>query len=331
MGDTVRVGVIGAGVIGQEHMQLIADLDSLHLSGVMDVNAGLAQESADRHGVPSYKTLADLLENSAIQAVHVCTPHTQHLGPVLAAAGAGKHVLLEKPMALTLDECDRMIAACEDAGVVFMIGQSLRYDQAHVHVRDLIARDTVGSVGHIMLRWYDYFDPTRQGNPYGTWYIDRDLGGICLLHTFGPHVFDIMPWFVSSPVIQVYAQGSENTPLYEGQSDSLSATLTHESGTVSTLSLAIATHSDAYDINFVGSAGSIELVGRTVTVNGEAPGADFPVGLSMRSELEHFAVTCLEHGTPDSNGQSVRETMAVIEAARLSAERGAVVDLAELK
>jgi predicted dehydrogenase len=233
MSDILTVGVIGAGVIGQEHMECIADIDCICLAGVMDVDSERVRVTAEKYNAKPYSRLEDLLANPDVEAVLVCTPHTQHLTPVLSAAQAGKHVMLEKPMALTLTECDRMIEACERAGIILMVGQSLRHDQAHIHVRDLIATGTIGDVGHVILRWYAYFNPNQPDNPYGTWYLDRDLGGICILHTFGPHVFDLMPWFVDSPVVRVYAQGSESTKLYQGQSDSFSATLTHESGTVS--------------------------------------------------------------------------------------------------
>ena len=139
-----------------------------------------------------------------------------------------------------------MIAACEAAGTVLMVGQSLRHDPAHRHVKDLVAKGAIGEVGHVMPRWYDDFDPTRPGNPYGSWYLDKEPGGICLLHTFGAHVFDIMPWFIDSPVVRVYAQGSRSTALYEGQSDSNSAMLTHRNGAISALSQSIVSRTDAY-------------------------------------------------------------------------------------
>ena len=161
MEDTLSVGVIGAGVIGQDHMREIKAIDSIRLAGVMDVDADRAQASGKEFGAKAYTNLEDLLEDPEVEAVHVCTPHTQHTDPVLAAAEAGKHVLVEKPMALTLKDCDRMIAACEAAGKILMVGQTLRCDPAHLKVKELIAEGTIGEVGHIMMRWYDYFDPSH--------------------------------------------------------------------------------------------------------------------------------------------------------------------------
>jgi predicted dehydrogenase len=81
----------------------------------------------------------------------------------------------------------------------------------------------------------------------------------------------------------------------------------------------------------IGSTGSILLAGRTVIVNGETPGTDFPVGVNIRREVEQFAKCCIENTIPDASGRSVRHTMAVIEAARLSAEWNAAVELTELE
>jgi phthalate 4,5-cis-dihydrodiol dehydrogenase len=236
MGETLSVAVIGVGVIGQEHMQVIDAADELRLVAVMDIDSDHARAAAEQFKATAHTTLQDLLEDPEVEAVHVCTPHTQHVEPVVAAAEAGKHVLVEKPMALTLHDCDRMIEACDTADRILMVGQSLRCDPAHLKVKELIAAETIGDVGHIMMRWYDHFDPTQPENPYGEWYLDPALGGNCLLHTFGPHVFDILPWILDSAVVRVYAQGSASTELYRGQKDSFSTTMTHENGTISLLS-----------------------------------------------------------------------------------------------
>jgi predicted dehydrogenase len=118
--------------------------------------------------------------------------------------------------------------------------------------------------------------------------------------------------------------------LYEGQPDSVSTVLSHENGTVSTLSQTIVSHVSRYDFHFIGSLGSILLNGRTVTLNGEGPGTEFPVGESLREEIHEFATCCLDSKTPDANGESVRHTVAIVEAARLSAARDEVVMVSEL-
>ena len=106
-----------------------------------------------------------------VEAVHVCSIHKVHAEQVVAAARAGKHVLVEKPMALSVAECDRMIAACEDVpGVVLMVGQVMRHFPVNLRVRSLIQEGAIGEVGHMIRRRYGNFDP-----PDRSWYLDLEL------------------------------------------------------------------------------------------------------------------------------------------------------------
>ena len=121
MGNVLSVGVIGAGGIAQSHMKGIAANDNIRLAAVMDIDAERAEAAAKTFGARACTRLEDLLADSEVEGVHVCTVHNVHIDQVAAAAEAGKHVLVEKPMALSVAECDRMIAACEAAGVVLMV------------------------------------------------------------------------------------------------------------------------------------------------------------------------------------------------------------------
>ena len=87
-----------------------------------------------------------LLNDPEVEAVHVCSIHKVHAEQVVAAARAGKHVLVEKPMALSVAECDRMIDACEDAGVVLMVGQVMRHFPVNLKVKELIREGAIGEV-----------------------------------------------------------------------------------------------------------------------------------------------------------------------------------------
>ena len=127
MSDVLSVGVIGAGGIARSHMNAIKANDNIQLVAVMDVDPDRAGAAAKDFGASTYTDLEPLLANPRVEAVHVCTPHSLHADQVVAAAAAGKHVLVEKPMALTLADCDRMIDACDQAGKILMVGQVMRY------------------------------------------------------------------------------------------------------------------------------------------------------------------------------------------------------------
>ena len=109
MADSLAVGMIGAGGIARSHMRSIGQLDEVRLAGVMDVDAGRAQSAADEYGGRAHTSLEDILADDEIEAVHVCTPHSLHVGQVVAAAEAGKHVLVEARMAMNSMEALAML------------------------------------------------------------------------------------------------------------------------------------------------------------------------------------------------------------------------------
>ena len=324
MADVLSVGMVGAGNIAGGHVRGIEANDNIRLAAVMDIDAGRAEALAGANGARAYTDLNALLNDPDVDAVHVCSIHKAHVEQVVAAAQAGKHVLVEKPMALSVAECDRMIAACETAGVVLMVGQVMRHYPVNLKAKEMIQAGAIGRVGHMIRRRYSNFDP-----PGRSWYLDLDLGGICVLYCFGPHEYDILPWYIDSPVVKVYAQGSESTERYKGQNDSYSMIMTHQNGTVSTLTQTVVTHTSAHDTYVMGSEGSIWMTNQKLMVNGEEVPIEETARVGMPNQIGEFANCCLNGTVPDANGRSVRHTMAMIEASKLSAERDVPVFLAE--
>ena len=324
MGSVLSVGMIGAGNIARGHVRGIQENDNIRLAAVMDIVAEPAESLAAENDARAYTNLDDLLNDGDVEAVHVCSIHKAHVEQVVAAAEAGKHVLVEKPMALSVAECDRMIAACERAGVVLMVGQVMRHYPVNLKAKALIQEGAIGEVGHMIRRRYSYFNP-----PGRSWYLDLELGGVCVLYCFGPHEYDILPWYIDSPVVKVYAQGSESTELYKGQKDTYSAMMTHADGAVSVLTQTVVTHTSAHDTYVMGSEGSIWMTNRELKVNGEDVELEETSRVGMPNQIREFAGCCLNGTVPDANGRSVRQTMAMIEATQLSAERNEPVLLSE--
>ena len=321
MANVLSVGMVGAGVIAKSHMNAIEGIDNIRLAAVMDVDGERAEAAAREYGARAYTDLDALLDDPEVEGVHVCSPHNQHVDQVVRAAEAGKHVLVEKPMGLTVAECDRMIEACERAKKVLMVGQVMRHFPVCRKIKELLAGGAIGEVGHLMRRRYGYFNPTTSDTGYGHWYIDLEIGGICVLYCFGPHEYDILPWFMDSPVREVHSWGTESTELYRGQKDSYTSIMTHENGAVSVLSQSVVCHSGAHDQYIVGSTGSMMATHQKLLLNGEEVPLEGSTKDGMPNQVREFADCCLEGRTPDASGRSVRHTMAVIEAAKVSAER----------
>ena len=328
MGDVLSVGMIGAGGIARSHMRAIAETGNIRTAAVMDIYREPAEAAATEFGARAYTDLEAMLNDPEVEGVHVCTPHNRHGEQVVAAAEAGKHVLVEKPMALTLDECDRMIAASEKADRVLMVGQVMRYYPMSRKVKQLIADGAIGKVGHLLRRRLGNFNPTPAPGQDTHWYLDLEAGGICVLYCFGPHEYDILHWYMDSPVVSVFAQGTESTERYRGQKDSYTAVMNHANGAVSVLSQSVVCHSGMHDQYIMGSEGSMTFTHQRLLLNGEEVEVD-GAGSGMGNQVREFADCCLEGKTPDASGRSVRHTMAVIEAAKQSAERNEAVPVSE--
>ena len=331
MQGVLSVGVIGTGGIAQSHINAIKDLENIRLVAVMDIDPKRAEETAVKYGAEAYNQLEDLLTNPDIQAVHVCTPHSFHANQVVSAAEADKHVMVEKPMALTVADCDRMIDACDRSNKILMAGQVMRHYPVNLRIRQLIADGTIGRVGHLMRRRFSYFDPSQRGNNYQKWYLDLEIGGVCVLYCFGPHEYDILPWYLDSPVVEVYATGTESTKLYQGQKDSYTTIMTHQNGAVSVLSQSVVCHTGAHDQYIIGSQGSIMSTSQKLILNGKEVSVKGSASDGMKEQIREFANCCLTNQKPDANGRSVRHTMAVIEAAKCSAERKSPVQMSEFE
>jgi predicted dehydrogenase len=329
MDDILRIGTIGSGGIAKAHIQAMRGNKNVKLTAVMDTIYERAEAVANEFGGKAYANLDDLLGDPDVDAVIVCSPHIYHGEQVVASAKAGKHVLVEKPMALTLKECDDMINACEEANRILMVGQVMRCYPINRLIKKMIADGEIGNIGHLIRRRYSYFDTTQPGTVYGRWYLDLEIGGICVLYCFGPHEYDILHWYMDSPVIEVYAQGTESTELYKGQKDSYTSIMKHANGAVSVLSQTVVSHVGAHDQFIIGSKGSMFQSGDKLLMNGQEVAVNGSSGQGMQIQINDFAESCLTGKVPDASGRSVRHSMAIIEATKQSAERNKPVLVAE--
>jgi UDP-N-acetylglucosamine 3-dehydrogenase len=146
--------VIGAaGAMGQVHTRTYRSLPAARLLGVCDVDAAtLAAAAGDAPVGRRYQDYEALLADPEVEAVSVCTPDGQHVGPAVAAAQAGKHVLLEKPIATTLEDARTIVRACSAAGVVLLVGHVLRFDPRFVAAREALSAGELGDLLTVFAR-----------------------------------------------------------------------------------------------------------------------------------------------------------------------------------
>lgn len=228
----MRFAIVGCGAIAMTHAHAIARLDGeASLVACCDEVPGRAARFASRFGVEAM-TLDNVLADRRVEAVAVCTPSGLHAAVGVPALSAGKHVLVEKPMDVTLEACDALLAAQAAYGATLGVVSQRRFDAAARRVKEAVADGCLGRVvlTECQVAWFrtqEYYD---SGDWRGTWGLD---GGGCLMNQ-GLHSVDLLRW-ICGPVDSVYAQARTATHERIEVEDTLCATLVFRSGALGTL------------------------------------------------------------------------------------------------
>lgn len=199
----MNIGIIGAGFFGEKHAQALEQLDDLHLVAACRGNQPALEQFVRRYGGRPYPTHEALLEDRDIDAVVIATPHATHEEIAVAAARAGKHILLEKPMAPDLGSCERILEAVHAAGVKLALGHVTHFSRAYTIAKELLDSGDVGApvagLSTMRKRWHE---PNRR-----SWHLDRAQGGGVLL-TGGVHAIDRLTWLMGAEATSVSGQVS---------------------------------------------------------------------------------------------------------------------------
>ena len=194
--ERLRVGVIGVGWFGTVHCRAIAGLPQLELAALCDASKERLAEMAREHGVARTCTdYRELVEDPAIDVLAVVTPWDHHAAPTLAGLAAGKHVLVEKPMASTVEDCRRMCEAAREGDAMLIVGHVCRFNPRYIAAKREIDAGRIGKVVAINAR----------RNVPARWVMEQleTIGPI--LHTTS-HDTDIMLWLTGAKVVNTYAQ-----------------------------------------------------------------------------------------------------------------------------
>jgi predicted dehydrogenase len=223
MSMPVRIGIIGCGAIAETHAECLSRIDGASLAAFCDAEQARAAAYSERF--PGSYATADperLFADDSIDAVYICTHHDSHSALATRAAEAGKHVMMEKPLALTLDECERVGNAVEKSGITFMVGFKLRYYPSVARARQFIPRPLVMIAQMMDARWPDDF-----------WANDPGKGGGNVLSQ-GGHTIDLLYYLNGSEPVRVYAEGGNLTHPALDIVDNIVATLQFANGSIAT-------------------------------------------------------------------------------------------------
>ena len=201
-----RIGVIGCGLIARRtHLPAYAASDDAELVAVCSGSRASAESAAAEFGVRRvHDDWRALIADPEIDAVDICAPNVLHAPIAIAASWAGKHVLVEKPMALSLAEADAMIAAAREAGRVLMVAHNLRYQPVYEAIKRIVADGLIGrplaARGVFM-----HAGPDEFWGATSDWFWQEQTAGGGALLDMGIHMIDLLRWFIDEPVVEVEA------------------------------------------------------------------------------------------------------------------------------
>jgi UDP-N-acetyl-2-amino-2-deoxyglucuronate dehydrogenase len=333
--------IVGTGNVSRYHAEGIARTPGARLVAVCRADPARAAEAAKQFGVPCETVYDTLLARGDVDAVCLCTPSGQHAAQTAAAAKAGKHVLVEKPMALTLADADAMIAASRAAGVTLGVAFQRRTEPTYRAVRDAIA---AGELGRLVLgttavpyfRDEAYF---KSAAWRGTWALD---GGGALINQ-GIHLVDLLLWLLGEAE-EVCARSGTLLQAIEVE-DSITVAVRFASGALGSI---VATTAAApgfpHRLDVYGTRGSVQTEGDAIirwegggarpaeaaagTVAAGAGASATGIGAAGHTRiLQDFAAAIRERRPPIIPGEEGRRSLAVVLAAYESARTGGAVRL----
>jgi predicted dehydrogenase len=327
----LNVGVIGLGYFGERHSRIYHRIPNANLVAVCDLDAEKASKLGAELGAEAYSDYQQLLDRPDIEAVSLTVPDRKHVDVAIAAAKAGKTILLEKPLAHNAEGARAIVDAVEAAGCRLMIGHILRFDPRYVQVHAAAAPERLGDPIHLRAKRNGVRSVARRLGPASS-----------ILFYMGVHDIDAMQWIARSRISRVYAQ--KRQVLGTGNEDALYAVVNFENGAIGNIDYSwawpdglmngyraaleivgtkAATYLDCTDQGFYAVEDNTTTGGDThlwPEINGRIVG-------DLADELAHFVDATLA-GTPYlQHYREAFDAIPVLDALALSAETGQPVDV----
>lgn len=315
---SVNVGVIGVGAMGQNHVRVYSKIKNATLLAVSDLMKGTLAEVSKEYNTVGYVDYDNILEMPEIDAVSVCVPTTYHYEVVMKAIAQGKHVMVEKPIAFTLDEAKEMVDAAEDAGVKLATGHVERFNPAVLEAKRLIDEGVIGEVVSASAKRVGPFPPRI-----------KDVG---VTIDLAIHEVDIMFYLFDSPVSRVYANMGSRLEKCEYE-DHAELMMKFESGTVGVLETNWLTPYKKRQLEIIGVDGiiSIDYIDQAVKVYGKnAQKVNVEHKEPLKEELNSFLSAVINDEEPKITGEDGIHALKVVLAAMKSAKSKNPINMNEV-
>ena len=340
MPPTTRFGLIGCGRIASRHAQSISELGDARLVAVADVVASRAERYAKEYQADAYVDYRRLLERRDIDVVTICTPSGMHAQMAIDAMQVGKHVIVEKPMALKLEDADRMIATAKSLGVKLCVVLQNRYNPPMQDLRRVIDEGRLGKLllGNATVRWYRPQEYYEDGW-HGTWEMD---GGALMNQSI--HHIDALQWLMGE-VESVFAYTATLAHKMQAE-DTGVAVIRFKSGAIGSVEGSTVTFPENLEgsVALFGERGSVKVGGTALNrkVIWKIEGAlehenvllrrdevDPPsiYGFSHKAVIADMIAAIEQNRAPTTDGISARKSVALVLAMYESARTGQPVNM----
>jgi predicted dehydrogenase len=203
----INIGIIGCGKIAQKrHIPEYLENVDANIVGYYDLNHARAEAISKTYGGTAFESIEDLLADLSIDAVSVCTANHTHAAITIQALQAGKHVLCEKPMATTLEDCQAMVDAAQKAGKVLVIGQNQRLTKTHIKARQLIRDGEIGEIIGFRTTFGHGGPETWSIDPgKNTWFFDKNIAVMGAMADLGIHKTDLLLFLTDQMIVETTA------------------------------------------------------------------------------------------------------------------------------
>ena len=343
---SIKVGIIGCGKIAQvRHIPEYAANPNAEVYGFYDINQARAEELAKKYGGKAYASYEELLADPQIEAVSVCAANHVHAEISIAALKAGKHVLCEKPMAVTLDECKAMVAAAEEAGKYLMIGQNQRLAKAHSKARELIAQGAIGKVLTFRTIFGHGGPETWSIDPgSNVWFFDKSKAAMGAMADLGIHKTDMIQYVLGSKIVKTQAvlttlDKKDATGSLIGVDDNAICIYQMENGVIGTMT-ASWTYYAAEDNTTViyGTKGELRLYDdpkySVQQINADGTRIDYQIDQIQTNDnqtasgiIDLFVDCLVEKKEPEISGADVLHAMKAVFASIESSAKGCAIEV----
>ncbi|WP_066970633.1 Gfo/Idh/MocA family protein [Methanobrevibacter filiformis] len=317
--DNVTVGVIGVGAMGYNHARVYHRLENTKLAGISDVSENTLAKVAKKYDTQGYTNYEDLLENPEIDLVSICVPTTHHHKVVMSAIEHGKHVLVEKPIAFTLQEAEEMNEAAKEKGIKFATGHVERFNPSIQKAKELIENDVIGDIVSASAKRVGPFPPRI-----------KDVG---VAIDLAIHDLDVMYYLFNENAIQVYATMGSILEKCEYE-DHAEIMTNFENGITGILEVNWLTPYKRRELEITGTDGiiSIDYIDQSIDVYGKfAQDVKIQHEEPLKEELKSFVNSVLKDSEPEITGDDGINALKMVLAANRSSKEQIPIHINDIK